>query len=161
MTPTVYTIGVYGLTDNEFFQRLVDNKIELFIDIRQRRAVRGSKYAFVNSKRLQARLFELQIEYLHILELAPTKEIRKIQHETVKEEGEKKNQRITLGTAFIKEYTNQILEKFDFPDLIRRLEDKQYQRIVLFCVESEAEACHRSLVSKKLCDYLDIKPINI
>ena len=45
MTPTVYTIGVYGLTDNEFFQRLVDNKIELFIDIRQRRAVRGSKYA--------------------------------------------------------------------------------------------------------------------
>ena len=85
MTPTVYTIGVYGLTDNEFFQRLVDNKIELFIDIRQRRAVRGSKYAFVNSKRLQARLFELQIEYLHILELAPTKEIRKIQHETDKE----------------------------------------------------------------------------
>ncbi len=43
-----YTIGVYGSTGNEFFQKLIDNNIDTFCDIRQRRGVRGAKYAFVN-----------------------------------------------------------------------------------------------------------------
>ena len=54
----IYTIGVYGKTEDEFFRALEDNGIELFIDIRARRGMRGSKYSFVNSSYLQAELNE-------------------------------------------------------------------------------------------------------
>ena len=51
-----FTIGVYNSTEKEFFEKLTQNNIDTFCDIRQRRGVRGSKYSFVNSNRLQQRL---------------------------------------------------------------------------------------------------------
>ena len=77
--PDIYTIGVYGASENEFFQKLIDNKIDSFCDIRRRRAVRGSQYAFANSQRLQEKLAGLSIKYLYEIELAPTKEIIELQ----------------------------------------------------------------------------------
>ena len=76
-----YTIGVYNSTEQEYFEKLIENRIDTFCDIRQRRGVRGAKYAFVNSKRLQAKLNELDIKYGHIIDLAPTSEIRNLQKE--------------------------------------------------------------------------------
>ena len=35
---TIFTIGVYGSTEESFFGTLVENEIELFIDIRARHA---------------------------------------------------------------------------------------------------------------------------
>ena len=77
-------MGVYGFTAEEFFSKLTQYKIDTFLDIRRRRAVRGSEYAFVNSNRLQSTLAEMNIRYRHILELAPTDEIRHIQEKTDK-----------------------------------------------------------------------------
>ena len=48
-----YTIGVYGKTETDFFTSLINKEIDLFCDIRQRRGVRGKKYSFVNSLKLQ------------------------------------------------------------------------------------------------------------
>ena len=79
MLSNIFTIGVYGSTSEQFFQKITENKIDTFIDIRRRRAVRGSVYSFVNSNRLQNKLKELGINYIHILELAPTNEIRNFQ----------------------------------------------------------------------------------
>ena len=45
----VFTIGVYGSTENSFFEKLAQSRIDLFCDIRQRRGVRGSQYKYVNS----------------------------------------------------------------------------------------------------------------
>ena len=75
----IYTIGVYNSTEQQFFSKLIDNNIDTFCDIRQRRGVRGSEYAFVNSNYLQTKLKELDIKYAHILDLAPTSEIREKQ----------------------------------------------------------------------------------
>ena len=75
----VYTIGVYGSTEQQFFGKLTENIIDTFCDIRQRRGVRGSEYAFVNSNYLQRKLAEMDIKYGHIIELAPTSEIREKQ----------------------------------------------------------------------------------
>jgi len=58
-----FTIGVYNSTEKEFFEKLLKNKVDTFCDIRQRRGVRGAKYSFVNSNRLQERLSELDIKY--------------------------------------------------------------------------------------------------
>lgn len=83
----LFTIGVYGLTSNEFFKKLSDNNIDLFVDIRRRRAVRGSKYSFVNSKKLQANIKHLGIEYFYLIDLAPTNEIRVLQKLKMKKVG--------------------------------------------------------------------------
>ncbi len=97
-----YTIGVYGLTEDQFFQKLFENQIDAFVDIRQRRAVRGSKYSFVNSIKLQNKLKELAIKYIHVLDLAPTTEIRQLQKDDDKRKGISKVVREELGQVLSK-----------------------------------------------------------
>lgn len=145
-----YTIGVYGSSADEFFNKLTSKNIDTFIDIRRRRAVRGSKYAFVNSIRLQDKLKELGIRYIHILELSPTKEIREHQKEADKAAGVLKRERNKLGEQFVATYSHQVLENYDFSVLINKLDEVNAHKAVLFCVEKEPEACHRSLVADKL-----------
>jgi uncharacterized protein (DUF488 family) len=145
-----YTIGVYGLTSEDFFQKLSSNNIDTFIDIRRRRAVRGSKFSFVNSKKLQNKLNIIGIKYIHVLNLSPTNQIRDLQKEADKSIGIIKRQRVELGDIFIEEYKRQILDKYELSLLIAELDKLNTKKAVLFCVEKEANACHRSLVSKKL-----------
>jgi uncharacterized protein (DUF488 family) len=145
-----YTIGVYGSTEQEFFKKITENNIDTFCDIRQRRGVRGSKYAFVNSNRLQQRLNELEVKYGHVLELAPTTEIRELQKEVDAQKGEQKRERQELGQIFRIEYKNRILKNFDFNTFIEKLDEIGASKVVLFCVEEKPEACHRSIVTDKL-----------
>jgi uncharacterized protein (DUF488 family) len=159
--PDFYTIGVYGKTEAEFFQALTGNSIDIFIDIRQRRAVRGSKYSFVNSTRLQQKLRELGIQYLHLLELAPTKEIRQIQKNADKEAKEKKVDRNVLSDVFIEVYKHKILDTFDINKFLKKLEGGNVKKAVLFCVEKEARACHRSIVADKIANQLAVSIQNL
>ena len=145
-----FTIGVYNSTEKEFFEKLTQNNIDTFCDIRQRRGVRGAKYSFVNSNRLKEKLNDLEIKYGYIPNLAPTTEIRELQKEIDLEKGELKRERQELGKVFIIEYKNKILSDFDFDKFIENLEQIGANRIVLFCVEEHPEACHRSIVADKL-----------
>lgn len=145
-----FTIGVYNSTELEYFKKLTDNFIDTFCDIRQRRGVRGAQYAFVNSNRLQQKLNDLDIKYSHILNLAPTSEIRSIQKEADNQKGELKRDRNKLGQVFTIEYKDKILSKFDFDSFIEKLNEVGANKVALFCVEEKPEACHRSIVSDKL-----------
>jgi uncharacterized protein (DUF488 family) len=145
-----FTIGVYHSTGEEYFQKLTENNIDTFCDIRQRRGVRGSQYAFVNSKRLQDKLNELGIKYRHILALAPTPEIRESQKKADTLTGELKRNRDKLGQVFIKTYKENILEKFDLKLFIDELTEMDAKKVVFFCVEEKPEACHRKLVADQL-----------
>lgn len=147
-----FTIGVYNSTEDQFFNKLIDNRIDTFCDIRQRRGVRGAKYSFVNSLRLQEKLNKLNIKYRHIIDLAPSMEVRELQKEADKQKGELKRQRQELGNVFSSEYKKRILNKFDFENFIEKLENIGANRVVLFCVEERPEACHRSIVTKLLYD---------
>lgn len=145
-----FTIGVYNSTEQEYFNKLTENRIDTFCDIRQRRGVRGAKYAFVNSNRLQEKLNELDIKYGHIIDLAPTKEIRELQKEVDSQQGELKRDRNKLGKVFTIAYRDRILSNFDFDNFIDKLDEVGANRVVLFCVEEKPEACHRSIVTDKL-----------
>jgi uncharacterized protein (DUF488 family) len=157
----IYTIGVYGSTEKEFFDKLIENRIDTFCDIRQRRGVRGSAYSFVNSNYLQSKLAELEIKYGHILNLAPTTEIREHQKAEDLKQGEHKKDRNKLGSVFVNEFKNQIIEKFDFDNFVDKLEDTGAGRVVLFCVEGKAEACHRSVVANELNKRYNFEVINL
>ncbi len=45
----IVTIGGYGFTEDAFINALKGAGVDAFVDIRQRRGMRGSKYAFLNS----------------------------------------------------------------------------------------------------------------
>lgn len=157
----IYTIGVYNSTEDSYFKKLITNNIELFCDIRQRRGVRGSKYKYVNSTYLQSKLNALNIKYEYLKELAPTSEIRQIQKEADKLNGETKTQRVTLGDVFKKEYKSQVLSKFDFEKFSFELEEKGVKSVVFFCVEENATACHRSLVAEEFSKIIKTSIINL
>lgn len=144
----IYTLGVYGKTEEEFFNTLIDEGVNCFIDIRQRRGVRGSKYSFVNSIYLQKKLKALRIEYLHIKSLAPTKEIREVQKTADSINKETKSKREFLSSEFCCEYEKLILDNYSFELEIKML--KEGKSIALFCVEQHHLACHRHIVAKKL-----------
>lgn len=152
-----FTIGVYNSTEKEFFEKLTQNNIDTFCDIRQRRGVRGSKYSFVNCNRLQQRLNDLEIKYGYVPDLAPTTEIRELQKEIDEEKGELKRERQELGKVFVIEYKNRILKNFDFEKFFESLDQIGASRIALFCVEEHPEACHRSIVADKLMNNLNFK----
>lgn len=144
------TIGVYGYSEEEFFKSLKNAEVDLFIDIRQRRGVRGKQYSFVNSTYLQQKLKEMEIHYRHEKALAPTTDIRNAQKIADKQNQVLKINRSELGNVFKYKYRSEILSNFDFESFILEMIDMKYKRIVLFCVEATPSACHRGLVAEKL-----------
>lgn len=156
MKPKIITIGVYGFDAESFFAALQEANVDTFCDIRSRRGVRGAAYAFANSKRLQARLAELGIRYLHCKALAPTKAVRDKQAEADKADKVAKRERTTLGAAFIEAYHAECLAHFESQRFLDALASDA-QVIALFCVEREPAACHRSLVADKLMKELGLE----
>lgn len=148
MIEEIFTIGVYGKSEHQFFQILETRKVDTFCDIRRRRGVRGSQYAFVNSTRLQNSLLERRINYRYVPELAPTTQIRELQHRFDEQHRTTKRERQELGATFREHYVREILVPFDTRLFRARLGEAR--RIVFFCVEGPATACHRSLVAERL-----------
>ena len=101
------------------------------------------------SQRLQGRLAELGIRYIHRKDLAPTKTVRDKQVKTDKAAKTAKRMRTVLDKAFITAYYTECLAEFDPHGLLNNLEANA-QVVALFCVEKDPEACHRSLVADRL-----------
>lgn len=160
MNLKITTIGVYGFNEEAFFRKLLEANVNTFIDIRRRRAVRGSKYAFANSKRLQNRLASLNIEYIYCKNLAPSNKIRQIQKQADSLNKISKSVRSQLSESFINAYKNECLITWNAKSFVES-HDLNDKIITLFCVEKEAEACHRSLVAKQLSDDLEMPVINL
>ena len=155
MASTIVTIGVYGFDETRFFQALLDAQIDTFCDIRRRRGMRGSQYAFANSKYLQQRLSELGIRYRYLKELAPSQAIRELQKQADAKQRMAKRLRTGLSDAFIRGYQQECLSTYDSQQFLAEI-GAEAQVIGLFCVEREPEACHRSLAAQKLAQELHL-----
>lgn len=151
----IVTVGVYGFSEEGFFEALQAAEVDTFCDIRQRRGLRGSKYAFANSRRLQERLAKMGIRYLHRKDLAPTKAIRQQQKEADEADGVAKRQRTTLSRAFVDAFRKEVLASFEAQSLLADLEEDA-RVVALFCVEAEPAACHRLLVADRLEQELEV-----
>ena len=147
--PRFVTIGVYGCNEAEFFGALQAAGVDTFCDIRWRRGLRGSEYAFANSARLQKRLAELDIRYIHFRQLAPNPKLRQAQDDADKAAHVAKRKRAVLGEAFVNGYRHECLENFDSRKFIEEL-GPNANVVALFCVEREPAACHRSLLAERL-----------
>ena len=146
--PTVATIGVYGFTLDRFLDTLRGADVRLLLDVRQRRGVRGSEYAWANSARLQSALQESGIAYRHHRELAPTTELRRLQYREDDRLGVGKRSRVALAPAYRERYVEEILDRVDLAPIVKELPTSGSS--ALFCVERDPEACHRSLIADRL-----------
>ena len=143
----IATIGVYGFDRSGFLRALAEAGIDVLVDVRQRRGVRGSEYAWANSRRLQTALAGAEIEYLHMKKLAPTTEMREAQYREDARRGEGKRSRTELAPEFRRLYTEQVLDPADLSPLIELARDRHP---ALLCVERDAGACHRSLIAGRV-----------
>jgi uncharacterized protein (DUF488 family) len=151
---TVITVGVYGWALETFLASLRNADVRVLLDVRQRRGVRGSEYAWANAKRLQAALDDAGIAYEHHPELAPTTELRELQYRVDDKAGVGKRSRSELSPDYVERYTREILDQVDLRPLVDGL--PKDGAAALFCVERDPEACHRSLIADRLARELDI-----
>ena len=145
----ILSIGVYGFSEESFFDALQRANVDCFCDVRARRGLRGSEYAFANSKRLQNRLESLDIAYVHIKDLAPSSAVREAQHTEDAKRGVAKRSRPELGRTFKEHYIQENLIGLDASDLLDTVL-RGARRPVFFCVEREPKACYRSLLADEL-----------
>ena len=141
------TIGVYGFDRDSFLEALADARVDLLLDVRQRRGVRGSEYAWANARRLQTALAEANIDYTHMKELAPTTELRQLQYQEDARLGEGKRSRTVLAPEYVRRYTEEILDRVDLDPIVKWIGPSS---AALLCVERDPEACHRSLIAAHL-----------
>ncbi|MGI8605952.1 MAG: DUF488 family protein, N3 subclade [Gaiellaceae bacterium] len=110
--------------------------------------VRGSRYAWANSVRLQAALAGARIEYRHHRELAPTTELRQLQHREDARRGVGKRSRVELAADYRRRYLREILGQVALRPIVEAMPVDG--AAALLCVEADPEACHRSLVAERL-----------
>jgi uncharacterized protein (DUF488 family) len=152
------TIGVYGADLESFLATLREAGVNLVLDVRQRRGVRGAEYAWANAKRLEAELAGAGIVYQHLPELAPTTSMREAQYEADAARGESKRSRTVLAPVYVERYTEEVLDRADLDPIVRFI---GRSTAALLCVERDAAACHRSLVAARLAREYDFRVVNL
>jgi uncharacterized protein (DUF488 family) len=157
--PRIATIGVYDFDAARFTEALDGAGVTKVIDIRQRRGVRGSQYAWANAQRLQALLADAHIGYEHHPELAPDTELRHLQYREDDRQGVGKRSRVHLAPEYVRQYTEEILDLVPLEPLVRRL--PVHGMGALMCVEATAQACHRSLVAQRLAERFGFEIVDL
>jgi uncharacterized protein (DUF488 family) len=145
---TVVTIGVYGFDQAAFLAALARARVKVLLDVRQRRGVRGSEYAWANAARLQAALADAGVEYRHHKELAPTTELRRLQYAEDDRQGVGKRSRVELAPEYRDRYTREILDQVDLEPIVAAMPADG--ATALMCVERDPGACHRSLIADRM-----------
>jgi uncharacterized protein (DUF488 family) len=154
----IATIGVYGADSGGFLTALREAQVNLLLDVRQRRGVRGAQYAWANAARLEAALAAAGIGYQHLPELAPTTAMREAQYEADAARGEGKRDRTVLSPAYVELYTEEILDRVDLAPIVRFI---GRSTPALFCVERDPAACHRSLIAARMASEFGARIVNL
>jgi uncharacterized protein (DUF488 family) len=156
---TIATVGVYGADLERFLAALRANDVRQVVDVRRRRGVRGSEYAWANATRLEAALAKAGIAYRHHKELAPTTELRQVQYAADDRAHVGKRSRRELAPAFAEQYAREILDGADLETVVSELPAEG--AAALLCVERDPEACHRSLLAERLAAEYDLSIVHI
>ena len=157
--PRIATIGVYEFDAAAFVAELDEAGVTKLFDIRQRRGVRGARYAWANAQRLQALLADARIAYEYHPELAPDTEMRHLQYRDDDRQGVGKRNRVRLAPEYIREYTEEILDLVPLEPLVRQM--PVHGIGALMCGEATAHACHRSLVAERMAERFGFEVIDL
>ena len=147
----VFTVGCrsYGADPAVFVRALRTAGVDVVVDVRRRRAARGSAWKWLNAKRLQLLLSDAGIAYCHSRVLMIPDALRIQQREADDAAGVAKHARPALAPVVVREYRAQVLGPLA-PDVVAGEIASFGKRPALLCAEREPAACHRSLAAEWL-----------
>ncbi|MDJ0581510.1 DUF488 domain-containing protein [Crocosphaera sp.] len=138
------TIGFTKKTAQEFFEILKEANIKRVIDIRLNNV--SQLAGFAKKKDLQYFLKEIaDIDYIHLVDLAPTKEIL---------DDYKKNKR--EWSVYEQKFTDLITKR----EIEKKLDPEIIEDSCLLCSEAKPHHCHRRLVAEYLSNHWGNMKIN-
>ncbi len=129
----LYTIGFSKKSAEQFFNLLTKNQVKRIVDVRLNHNSQISRFAKSDDLKFFLKLFN--IDYVHIPEFTPTKELLKAY----------RSKKITWQEY--KEKFLHLLEKRK-EDIERRLEEIDLNDACLLCSENKPHHCHRRLVAE-------------
>ncbi|NEQ40739.1 MAG: DUF488 domain-containing protein [Okeania sp. SIO3I5] len=133
-TIELFTIGFTKRTAQDFFENLTKSKVKCVIDARFNNV--SQLAGFAKRKDLEYFLKVIcNIEYIHILDLAPTKELL----------DDYKKKKITWDT-YEEIFNNLIKER----EIEKKVSPQLLDRGCLLCSEAKPDYCHRRLVAEYL-----------
>ncbi|NEP80650.1 MAG: DUF488 domain-containing protein [Okeania sp. SIO3B3] len=133
-TIEIFTIGFTQKTAQEFFENLTESKVKCVIDTRVNNV--SQLAGFAKKKDLEYFLKVIcNIKYIHILDLAPTKELL----------DDYKKKRITWD-AYEQKFNNLISER----EIEKKVSPQLLDGGCLLCSEAKPHYCHRRLVAEYL-----------
>jgi len=131
----IFTIGFTQKSAEQFFELLKLHKIRVLVDIRLNNS--SQLAGFTKGNDLKYFLKEIcNAEYVHLLELAPTKEIL-----------DKYKKKIINWEEYEKLYLDLLESRGVKEELARKL-DPGFEHICLLCSEATPEKCHRRLAAE-------------
>lgn len=130
----LYTIGFTKKSAEDFFNILISNGIKKLIDIRLNNA--SQLAGFAKSRDLKFFLKKIAgIEYIHMPQLAPTKDLLK---------------RYQKKQVSWEEYEKEYIQILDNRNILKDIDYSKFDNSVFLCSEPTAEHCHRRLLSEYL-----------
>lgn len=132
----LFTIGFSKKNAETFFEILLQNNVRRLIDIRLNN--KSQLAGFTKSGDLQYFLKKIaNIEYVHMQQFSPTKDLLK------------KYQEKQVGWEEYEEQYKSILKE---RNVLENLDYSIFDNAVLLCSESTAECCHRRLLAEYLAN---------
>ncbi|MBI5589469.1 MAG: DUF488 domain-containing protein [Deltaproteobacteria bacterium] len=130
----IYTIGYEGVNKNSFMAWLVNYKIDIVADVRQRPLSRKKGFS---KNGLCESLSENDIEYLGLPSLGVPKEMR----DELKSTGN--------YSSFFKKYKDSLSSKSqEINELFIKISSGK--RVALLCFEHDANKCHRIVLAEQI-----------
>lgn len=139
----LFTIGFTKKTAQDFFELLIKNDVKRVIDIRLNN--KSHLAGFAKQENLQYFLKKIgNIEYIHLLKGAPTKELLN--------DYKKKN-------ISWEEYERKYFDILENRNIVNEIDFSILDKACLLCSEAKPEYCHRRLFAEYLAKHK--KEINI
>ncbi|MGK7946678.1 MAG: DUF488 family protein [Microcystaceae cyanobacterium] len=136
-TINLSTIGFTKKTAQEFFQLLKEAKVKRIIDIRLNNV--SQLAGFAKKKDLQYFLKEIaNIDYVHLLDLAPNKDIL---DDFKKNKGE--------WSSYESQFRDLMIQR----EIEKKIDPELMQDGCLLCSEAKPHHCHRRLVAEYLQEH--------
>ncbi len=131
----LFTLGFTQTSAEEFFESLKRNQIKTLIDVRLNNSSQLAGYAKKNDLKYFLKVI-CDIDYVHILDLAPTKEIL----------DKFKKQKNMSWTEYEKSYLDLMNER----KIEKKLSSQLFENGCLLCSEKKPHHCHRRLLAEYL-----------
>jgi uncharacterized protein (DUF488 family) len=136
----LFTIGFTKKSAEEFFNILKENEIDLIADVRLNNS--GQLAGFTKKRDLIFFLSLFNIDFIHLIDFAPTKELRNAYHSNWDFEAYGKSYRDLLKSReAIKNISGSVL---------------MHKNVCLLCSEAGAEKCHRSLAALEIAKEFNV-----